>query len=56
MFYVGEWALELINCLLYVLKCDFDNVGEAMFHVVERIFQRIFYIQAIENSDLDKVA
>jgi hypothetical protein len=37
MFYVGEWHLELIICLLITLKNDIDEVDEAMYHGVERL-------------------
>jgi hypothetical protein len=30
MFWVGEWRLELINCLLDVLKNDFVEVNKTM--------------------------
>jgi hypothetical protein len=43
-------------CLLNVLKCNFGEVDEAMFHDVERSFERIFYILGIQKSDLDEVA
>jgi hypothetical protein len=39
-----------------VLKYDFVDVDEAMFHDVERIFERIFYILGIQKSVLDDVA
>jgi hypothetical protein len=49
MFYVSEWPRELIICLLYVLKCDIGDVDEAMFHDVERPFERIFYTLGIQK-------
>jgi hypothetical protein len=39
-----------------VLKINFADFDEAMFHDVERPFKRIVYILGIEKSDLDKVA
>jgi hypothetical protein len=56
MFYVGEWPLLLVICLLDVLKKDFDEVDEAMFHGVERPCEIIFYIPGIDKSDLDEFA
>jgi shikimate kinase len=38
-----------------VLKWNFGDVDEAMFHDVEMSFERIFYILGIEYSDLDEV-
>jgi hypothetical protein len=35
IFSIGEWPLELIFCLLDVLKNDFDEVDEAMIQGVE---------------------
>jgi hypothetical protein len=55
MFYVGEWPLELIMCLLDVLKNDFGEVDEAMLEGV-RPNEFIFCILSIEKSDLDEVA
>jgi hypothetical protein len=49
-------ALELIIGLLDVLKNDFVEVDEAMFHGVERSCEIIFCILGIEESDLDQVA
>jgi hypothetical protein len=49
-------TLELIMYLLNVLKCYFGDVDEAIFHDVERPFERIFYILGIQKSDLDEVA
>jgi hypothetical protein len=42
--------------LLEVLKNDFGEVDESMFHDVERPFGSIFYILGTEKSDLDEVA
>jgi hypothetical protein len=39
-----------------VLKFDFGEVDESLFHDVERPFERIFYILGIEKSDLNEVA
>jgi hypothetical protein len=39
-----------------VLKINFADFDEAMFHDVERPFERIFYILGIEKSDLDEVS
>jgi hypothetical protein len=39
-----------------VLKFDFGDFDESMFHDVERPFERIFNILAIEKSDLNEVA
>jgi hypothetical protein len=41
---------EHLIWLLDVLKNNFVEVDEAMFHEVERPFKRIFYILRIENS------
>jgi hypothetical protein len=32
-FYVGEFHLKLIMCVLNVLKNDIGEIGEAIFHV-----------------------
>jgi hypothetical protein len=48
---VGEWARKLIICFLNVLKCDIGEVDEAIFHDVEKPFERIFYILGIQISD-----
>jgi hypothetical protein len=40
------------QCPLNVLKCDFGDVDEAMFHDVERSQERILYILEIKKSDL----
>jgi hypothetical protein len=37
-----------------VLKCDFGDEEETMFHDVERPLERIFYILDIQKSDLDE--
>jgi hypothetical protein len=39
-----------------VLKINFAEFDEAVFHDVERPFERIFYILSIEKSDLNEVA
>jgi hypothetical protein len=54
MFYVGEWPLELITCLLDVLKNDFREVDEAMIQGVERPRELILCFLGIEKSDLDE--
>jgi hypothetical protein len=56
IFKVGEWAWEIIICLLNVLKWDFGDVDEAMIRDVEMLFKSIFYILGIKKNDLDKVA
>jgi hypothetical protein len=55
MFYVSEWAWDLIICLLNVLTSDFVEVDEAIFHGVEKPCELIFYILGIQKSDLDEV-
>jgi hypothetical protein len=40
-------------CLLEVLKNEFAEVHETMFHGIERQRDHIFYILGIEKSDLD---
>jgi hypothetical protein len=47
---------ENIICLLNVLKCDFGDVDEAMFHDVERSFERIFYNLGLQKSDFGEEA
>jgi hypothetical protein len=49
-------SLELIICLLDVLKNDFREGDEAMFQCVERPCERIFCILDIEKRNLDEVA
>jgi hypothetical protein len=39
-----------------VLKYDFCKVDEAIFHDIERTFERIFYILGIQKSVCDNVA
>jgi hypothetical protein len=55
MFQIGQWPYQLTICLL-LLKINFADFDEAMFHDVERAFERIFYILGIEKSYLDEVA
>jgi hypothetical protein len=55
-FSIGEWPYELIICLENDLKCDFGDADEALFHDVEKTFDRIFYILGIQKSVLDDVA
>jgi hypothetical protein len=55
MFQVGEWPCELKICLVKVLKCDFGDVDDAIFHCVEIKFQRFFYILVIKKNVLDEV-
>jgi hypothetical protein len=38
-----------------VLKCDFGDVDEAMFHDVKRPFERIFHILDIQKSDFGEL-
>jgi hypothetical protein len=38
------------------LKFDLGDVDEAMFHVIEKPFESIFYILGIQKSNLDEVA
>jgi hypothetical protein len=56
MFEVDEWSWELIICLLKVFKCEYRDVNKAMFHNVERPFERVCYILGIPKSDFDEVA
>jgi hypothetical protein len=56
MIKLRECPWELIIYLLNVLKCDFGNDDEAMFHDVERPFEGFFYILSIEKNYLDEVA
>jgi hypothetical protein len=39
-----------------VLRINFADFHEAIFHDVERPFERIFKILGIEKSDLEEVA
>jgi hypothetical protein len=43
-------------CLLDVFKNDFSEVDEAIFQIVERPCEFIFYILDIENRYLDEAA
>jgi hypothetical protein len=43
MFKVGEWPVELIICLLDVLKNDFVEVDEAMFQGVQRPCEHVMF-------------
>jgi hypothetical protein len=42
MFQIGDWPWKLIIFFLKDLKWDLGDVDEAMFHDVERPFERIF--------------
>jgi hypothetical protein len=42
-------------CLLDVLKNDFGESDEAMFHGNERTYELIFCFLSIEKSDLKQV-
>jgi hypothetical protein len=53
---VGEWTWELIICLLYVLKNDFDEFYEAIYRGVERPYELIFCFLRIKKIDLDENA
>jgi hypothetical protein len=44
------------HLLLNVLKSNFGDVDEAMFHDVIKQLERIFYILGTEKSDLDEFA
>jgi hypothetical protein len=55
VFQAGEWSLDLILCLLDVLKCDFGDVDEAMIQGVERPCELIFCIQYIQKRVLVEV-
>jgi hypothetical protein len=46
--------MELIIWLLNVLKNDFVEVDEVIFHGVERPCKLIFYILVVQTSDLDE--
>jgi hypothetical protein len=50
MFQVGEWRLQLIICLLDVLKNDFGEVDEEMIQGVERPCEIILCVLEIEIS------
>jgi hypothetical protein len=39
-----------------MLKNDFADINEAMFPVIERQCEIIFYIMGIEKKDFDEVA
>jgi hypothetical protein len=53
-FQVAEWHWELIICLVNVLKCDFGDDNEKMFHDVERKFERFFFILRIQKNVFDE--
>jgi hypothetical protein len=55
-FYVGEWCLELIICLLDGLKNDFFEVDEVMIQDFKRPWELIFCYLGIENSELVEIA
>jgi hypothetical protein len=50
MIEVGEWPGELIICLLNVLKSNFVDVDEAMFHDVVNPLERILNILCIQKD------
>jgi hypothetical protein len=56
MFQLGEGPLELIIYLLDVLKIDFREVDDSMFHGIEGTCELILCFLDIEKSDLDEVA
>jgi hypothetical protein len=49
-------ALRNHYLLLNVLKINFGDVDEVMFHDVVKQLERIFYILGYEKCDLDEVA
>jgi hypothetical protein len=55
MFKVDEWPLELIICLLDVLKNGFGEIDETMFQGVEMLCELIFYFLVIEKSNSGEV-
>jgi hypothetical protein len=52
MFQVREWPLDLIICLLDVLKNNFDEVDEAIFHGVERPCKLVLIFLGIKKAIL----
>jgi hypothetical protein len=48
-------ALRNLICFLDVLKCNFGEIDEAMFQVVEKHWELILCIQGILKSGLDDV-
>jgi hypothetical protein len=56
MFQICEWASDLIECLLNVLKYNLGDVVKAKFHDVEMQSERILYILGLQKRDLDRVA
>jgi hypothetical protein len=55
-FHLGKWSCELIIGLLDVLIIQFSDVDEAMFQVVERQCELIFYVLGIQKSEVELVA
>jgi hypothetical protein len=51
-----RWSWELIISLLNILKSDFGVFDEAMFHNVERLYERIYNVLGIQKSNLDEIA
>jgi hypothetical protein len=49
-------ALRNHYLLLNVLRINFGDVDEALFHDVVKQLERIFYILGTEKSDLDEDA
>jgi hypothetical protein len=41
---------------LNVLKCDFGDFDEAMFHDVKRLYESIYNVLGIQRSNLDEIA
>jgi hypothetical protein len=50
MFYVVEWPLQLIICILNVLNINFAEVDEVMFQRVERPCEIRLCILGIEKE------
>jgi hypothetical protein len=54
--FVGEWSLELIICVLDVLKNELREIYETMIQRVERPWELILCFLDIEKCDLYEVA
>jgi hypothetical protein len=55
MFELGEWPLEIISCLLTILKIYLGEVVEAKIHGVESPCKFNFYILGIVKIQMHTV-
>jgi len=52
---LSEWHLKVIICILTCPTFDFGDVEEAMFQVVARYWEHIFFLLTSPKCELDEV-